>query len=67
MRLTVYTERGNFTGLPVTRDERTLEEWKKQLNGAAKGEQDCLMLDTARGFVVLGRELLQSAAFVVED
>lgn len=67
MKLTVHTERGTFTSKQqdrVTEDQAaTLKDLLK--NVSADGNH--FILDTDSGYVVLGRGLLLTAAFVVDS
>jgi hypothetical protein len=66
MQLTIHTERGTFISkrqIGVTADQMfELKELLQQC--AADGRH--FTLDTESGYVVIGKELLRTAVFVVE-
>lgn len=65
MKLTIHTERGSYTSKIVDLTADQSEELKSLIEqSAVRG--DYFKLDTDTGYVVLGKDLLQTAAFVVE-
>jgi len=67
MQLTIHTERGTFTS---KRHEKVTDDQAKCMKDllqkcAADGNN--FTLETDSGYVVLGKELLRTAAFVVEE
>ena len=64
MKLTIHTERGSYESNTVDlTPEQSLEVQKLIETSASRGEY--FKLDTPTGYVVLGAELLKTAAFVV--
>lgn len=66
MKLTVYTERGIFTSKTM---EATADEWNeiKDVIKQCAEQGSSFVLDTETGYVALGKELLRTAAFVVDE
>ena len=65
MKLTVHTERGTFTSKAIDPTPEQAEQLQNLIETiAAKGTY--FKLDTATGYVVLGKDLLSTAAFVVD-
>jgi len=65
MKLTIHTERGSYTSksIDLTEDQRKdLQELIEQ--SAERG--DYFKLETESGYVVLGKDLLRAAVFVVD-
>jgi len=62
----IYTERGSFKGrqMEVPEDEA---EYLKEIILRATTEGTYFKLETDDGYIVLSKELLQSAAFVVKE
>ena len=68
MKLTIeiYTERGTFKGRQMEVPEAKSEDLKDIIMLAVTNG-NYFKLETDDGFIVLGKELLQSAAFVVKE
>jgi hypothetical protein len=66
MQLTIFTERGTFKS--KRHDNAPAEEMKtlKDLLQQSAADGNYFTLDTDAGYVVLGKELLRTAAFVVD-
>jgi hypothetical protein len=68
MKLTIeiHTERGTFKGRQMEVPEAELEDVKEIILRATT-EGTYFKLETDDGFIVLGKELLRSAVFVVKE
>jgi hypothetical protein len=66
MKITVYTERGTFTSKMIDATEEDREQIKDLIKQCAV-EGNYFILDTETGYVVLGKELLSTAAFAVDE
>ena len=66
MKLTVYTERGTFASKTLDATEEDREQIKDLIKQCAV-EGNYFIVDTENGYVVLGKELLSTAAFVVDE
>jgi hypothetical protein len=65
MKLTIHTERGSYESRPIDLTAEQAAQVQDLIEkSAANGEY--FKLDTPNGYVVLGSELLKTAAFVVE-
>lgn len=65
MKLTIHTERGSYESRAIDLTAEQAEQVQDLIEkGAAGGEY--FKLDTPTGYVVLGADLLKTAAFVVE-
>ena len=65
MKLTIYTERGTFVGLPL--DEAEVINSQNNVDAAVKGKADWLSMDTEAGRMIIGKEMLKTAVFVLGD
>jgi hypothetical protein len=65
MQLTIHTERGTFTSKKATATEAEMAQIKDLIQQCA-ADGNHFTLDTETGYVVLGKELLRTAAFVVD-
>ena len=65
MQLTIHTERGTFTSKKAEVTAAEMEEIKDLIQKTA-GDGSYFTLETDAGYVVIGKELLSTAAFVVE-
>jgi hypothetical protein len=66
MQLTIHTERGTFTSKRHDNASADQMETLKDLLQQCAADGKYFTLDTDAGYVVLGKELLRTAAFVVE-
>jgi len=68
MKLTIkiHTERGTFEGRQMEVPEAELEDLKDTIMLAITGG-NYFKFETVDGFIVLGKELLRTAAFVVDE
>ena len=66
MQLTIHTERGTFTSKRHDNTPADQMETLKNLLQQCAADGSHFTLDTDSGYVVLGKELLRTAAFVVE-
>jgi len=65
MQLTVHTERGSYVSRAIDLTPEQADQLQSLIESSAeKGAY--FKLDTATGYVVLGKDLLRTAAFVVE-
>lgn len=65
MQVTIYTERGTFTSKKAEATEAEIEQIKDLIQQCA-ADGNHFTIDTKTGYVVLGKELLRTAAFVVD-
>jgi len=65
MQLTIYTERGTFTSKKAEATAAEMAQIKDLIQQCA-ADGNHFTLDTEAGYVVLGKELLRTAAFVVD-
>ena len=65
MQLTIHTERGTFTSKQADATAEELAQIKELIQKAIDGGS-YFTLDTDAGYVTIGKELLLTAAFVVE-
>lgn len=65
MKLTIHCERGSYSSIETELTETQSADVENLIKDACtKGEY--FKIETTSGYVVLGAELLKSAAFVVE-
>jgi hypothetical protein len=65
MQLTIHTERGTFTSKKAEATAKEMAQIKGLIQKAAE-DGKYFTLETDAGYVVIGKELLRTAAFVVE-
>lgn len=66
MQLTIHTERGTFTSKRQESPPADQMETLKDLLQQCAADGNYFTLDTDSGYVVIGKDLLRTAAFVVE-
>jgi hypothetical protein len=66
MQVTIHTERGTFKSKRQDNIEPDQAEMLKDLLRQCASDGDHFTLETENGYVVIGKELLRTAAFVVE-
>lgn len=65
MKITIHTERGSYTSKSQVVSADQAEQLKKVLEECAT-EGSYFSMETDTGFVMICKELLQTAAFVVD-
>lgn len=65
MKLTIHTERGSYESRTIDLTTEQAAQVQDLIEKSAAGGE-YFKLDTPTGYVVLGAELLKTAAFVVE-
>lgn len=65
MQLTIHTERGTFTSKKAEATAAEMAQIKDLIQQCA-ADGNHFTLDTEAGYVVLGKELLRTAVFVVD-
>ena len=66
MKLTIHTERGSYESRTIDLTAEQAAQVQDLIEKSAAGGE-YFKLDTPSGYVVLGADLLKTAAFVVED
>lgn len=66
MKLTVHTERGSYSSKEQALSEDQAADARTLIQRCAS-DGNYFTLDTPTGYVVLGADLLKTAAFVVEN
>lgn len=65
MKVTIITERGDFTSEDL--DYQDPEELLNAITKAASGDAKTCRFNTDQGCIFIGADLLKTAVFVVED